>query len=183
MRAFLDFEASSLAKDSYPIEIAWVFEDGRAESHLIKPAAAWTDWDDAAAAIHGISRASLDTGGVPAETIGRRVLDQLSAHTVYASSPSWDGKWMSVLLRASGLPRHALRLRDTDEIQLETALELLGRRLPPGEVEAAAKALVERIRAAMSQSITAHRALPDAEHERQIWLAVAREAAGVSTPD
>ena len=38
MLVFLDFEASSLAKRGYPIEVAWVFEDGRAESHLIRPA-------------------------------------------------------------------------------------------------------------------------------------------------
>jgi hypothetical protein len=50
MLAFLDFEASSLGKKSYPIEVAWVFEDGTSESHLIKPAPEWTDWDPAAQA-------------------------------------------------------------------------------------------------------------------------------------
>ncbi|MDR3471954.1 MAG: transcriptional regulator [Devosia sp.] len=176
MRAFLDFEASSLAKDSYPIEVAWVFEDGRAEAHLIKPAAAWTDWDEGAAAIHGIPRATLIADGMPAEMVGKRVLEQLAAHTIYASSPPWDGKWLSVLLQASGLPRHALRLRDTDEIQLETALELLRLRLPTGAVDAAAKSLIEGVRNEMSSAVIAHRALPDAEHERQIWLAVRRKA-------
>jgi hypothetical protein len=38
MRTFLDFEASSLSDESYPVEVAWVFEDGHAESHLIRPA-------------------------------------------------------------------------------------------------------------------------------------------------
>ena len=38
MLAFVDFEASSLAKDSYPVEVAWVFEDGACEGHLIRPA-------------------------------------------------------------------------------------------------------------------------------------------------
>ncbi|MEK1875915.1 MAG: transcriptional regulator, partial [Rhizobium altiplani] len=37
MIVFLDFEASSLSKHSYPVEIAWVFEDGRSRSFLIKP--------------------------------------------------------------------------------------------------------------------------------------------------
>lgn len=35
MSVSLDFEASSLAKLSQPIEVAWVFEDGICESHLI----------------------------------------------------------------------------------------------------------------------------------------------------
>ena len=51
MIVFLDFEASSLSDDSYPIEVGWVFEDGRTEAHLIRPAPAWTDWDPAAEAI------------------------------------------------------------------------------------------------------------------------------------
>ena len=38
MNVFLDFEASSLSDHSYPIEIAWVFEDGRSQSHMIAPA-------------------------------------------------------------------------------------------------------------------------------------------------
>ncbi|MFT3810039.1 MAG: hypothetical protein QM698_08990 [Micropepsaceae bacterium] len=31
MLAFLDFEASSLSDNSYPIEVAWIFEDGTGE--------------------------------------------------------------------------------------------------------------------------------------------------------
>lgn len=50
MLVFLDFEASSLSKQSYPIEVAWVFEDGRSEEYLIRPAPIWTDWDSAAEA-------------------------------------------------------------------------------------------------------------------------------------
>ena len=47
MRVFLDFEASSLSKDSYPIEVGWAGEDGSTEAHLIRPAPDWTDWDAA----------------------------------------------------------------------------------------------------------------------------------------
>ena len=71
---FLDFEASSLGKDSYPIEVAWVFEDGRSETHLIRPAPAWTDWDERAAAIHGILRADLEIHGTAAEVVAARLL-------------------------------------------------------------------------------------------------------------
>ena len=40
-------------------------------------------------------------------------------HDLLASAPSWDGKWLSALLRAAGLPRHSLRLRDSDEAMRE----------------------------------------------------------------
>ena len=59
MLAFLDFEASSLGKKSVPIEVAWVWEDGRGESHLIRPADGWDDWNERAEAIHHVSRATL----------------------------------------------------------------------------------------------------------------------------
>lgn len=170
MRAFLDFEASSLAKLSYPIEVAWVFEDGRSESHLIKPLPAWTDWDARAAAVHGISRTSLLAEGEPAESVAHRVLDVLSGHAVYASSPSWDGKWLSVLLRAGGLPRHSLRLKDTDEAQYGTAVGILAGAIAASDFDAAVKALIASVRTRADSQPIAHRALADAIHERQIWL-------------
>jgi len=175
MRVFVDFEASSLAKLGYPIEVAWVFEDGRSESHLIRPLPAWTDWDERAAAIHGISQALLIAEGEAAEVVARRVLDTLSDHTVYASSPSWDGKWLSVLLRAADLPRHALRLSDTDDAQLQAALAGLGTAWPEPQLLARAEALVARVRAADTAPI-AHRALPDAWHERDLFRAIRRAA-------
>jgi len=176
MRAFLDFEASSLAKQSYPIEVAWVFEDGCSESHLIRPLPAWTDWDVRAEAIHGIARATLEADGEPVDAVARRLLDALGGHVVYASSPSWDGKWLSVLLRAGGLPRHALRLRDTDDAQHESALEVIGASLSADEANSAAIKLAADVRAEQADAPIAHRALADAEHERQIWLAVCERA-------
>ena len=175
MRVFLDFEASSLAKQSYPIEVAWVFEDGAAETYLIRPAEGWTDWDESAAAVHGISRAELLAAGEPHADIARHMLAVLSGHLLFASSPSWDGKWLSVLLRAAGLPRHALRLGDTDDAQLQAALAGLGNAWPEPQKLARAEALIARIRAADTGPI-AHRALPDARHERELWQAIRRAA-------
>lgn len=45
---FIDFEASSLEHNSYPIEVAWSDADGRIESWLIDTSGvpSWTDWDD-----------------------------------------------------------------------------------------------------------------------------------------
>ena len=99
---------------------------GRSESHLLRPLPAWTDWDERAATIHGISQSQLLAEGEPVAEVAQHLITTMAGHVVYASSPSWDGKWLSVLLRGAGLSRHALRLRDTDDAQLETARELLG---------------------------------------------------------
>jgi len=172
MLVFLDFEASSLARDSYPIEVAWVFEDGTSESHLIRPARGWEDWDEAAEAIHHIPREELARDGMRHDALARRMVASLSGHDLTASAPSWDGKWLSALLRASGLPRHILRLRDTEEVQRETARNILAAHIASEHLETE----VERLRIAAIEALpkaaTAHRALADAAAERTRWLAV-----------
>src|SRR3954469_12500957 len=85
---FLDFEASSLTKRSFPIEVAWVFESGEGEAHLIRPAPDWTEWSAEAEAVHHIPRAVLERDGRSAEEVARRMLDLLSGHRLYASAPS-----------------------------------------------------------------------------------------------
>jgi hypothetical protein len=172
MRVFLDFEASSLGDDSFPIEVGWVFEDGREESHLIRPATGWTDWDPSAEAIHGLRRDRLLAQGEPHAAVAARMLVALSPHTIFASAPSWDGKWLSVLLRSAGFPRHALRLRDSDEALLEAAREGLAQLRPPSRREAVAGELVDRARRSLAGLPAEHRALADARRERDLWLAV-----------
>ncbi len=176
MLVFLDFEASSLARQSYPIEVAWVFEDGASESHLIRPARGWDDWDEQAEAIHHIPREELLRDGMRHDALARRMVALLSGHDLTASAPSWDGKWLSALLRASGLPRHALRLRDTEDVQRETARAILQTHVAGEHLETE----VERLRVAaieaLPQGAVAHRALADAEAERRRWRAV-RDAA------
>jgi hypothetical protein len=176
MLVFLDFEASSLAKTSYPIEVAWVFEDGASEAHLIRPAPGWDDWDMAAEAIHRIPRERLLADGVAHDVVARRMVEQLAGHDLTASAPSWDGKWLSILLRAAGLPRHALRLRDTDEAQREAARAILRPCLPGDQIEAAVENIRIQVLAARNGAKPAHRALADAQEERERWRAV-REAA------
>ena len=175
MLVFLDFEASSLAKLSYPIEVAWVFEDGREESHLIRPATQWTDWDAAAEAIHHIPRARLETEGMPNDAVARRMIETLTGHDLFASAPSWDGKWLSALLRAAKVPRHALRLRDTEEAQRDTATAIL-RDVVPTELLGRAVAEVVTLAEVRDRDVPAHRALADARDEWERWCVVRRAA-------
>jgi hypothetical protein len=172
MLAFLDFEASSLSKRSYPIEVAWVFEDGREEAHLIAPAPEWTEWDAEAEAIHGIPRAQLAAEGAPHGQVAARMMAVLSGHDLRASAPSWDGKWLSALLRAAGLPRHSLRLTDSGDAHAQAARAILAPHLPADRLEEAVAELLVLCEVRAPGIPPAHRALADAREERARWLAV-----------
>lgn len=180
MRVFLDFEASSLGPHGYPIEVGWVFEDGRSESHLIRPAPGWDDWDAKAEAIHHIDRETLQRQGEPHEAVAQRMIDALSGHQLYASAPSWDGKWLSALLRAAGLPRHALRLHDTEEVRAEAVAAILRGAVPEAQLADAIETVLVLAEMREGSAPPRHRALADAEQERARWLmvrAIARERA------
>jgi hypothetical protein len=172
MMVFLDFEASSLSKHSFPIEIAWVFEDGRSRSSLIKPKPGWTDWSNEAQRIHGISQSLLELHGVTVEKLVPELIEALSGHDLLASSPSWDGKWLSALLRGGGAPRHALRLRKSDDAFAEAAAEILAGSAAEGDIPE----LVETIIASSEPTVPVHRALPDARLELE-RLHLVRQAA------
>jgi hypothetical protein len=172
MIVFLDFEASSLGKKSFPIEVAWVFEDGLSRSSLIRPAPGWSDWSVEAEALHGISRQTLSSEGIPVDQIADEMINSLSGHELYASAPSWDGKWLSVLLRAAGLARHALRLGKTDDAFATTARLLLGTEIPEADIVK----LVDEVIGKTPVSPT-HRALPDALVELDRLKAVRTAAA------
>jgi len=175
MKVFLDFEASSLGKNSYPIEVAWVFEDGQCESFLIRPADGWTDWEATAEDIHHISRSQLETEGTAHDDVARRMVAVLDGHSLFVSAPSWDGKWLSVLLRAAGLPRHALRLQDTEKAQREAVREQLGGLLTGNALKAAMGNILTHA-AMMNRQPVRHRALADARQEWQLWKETARLA-------
>ena len=182
MLVFLDFEASSLGDHSYPIEVGWVWEDGREEAHLIRPAPRWTDWDMKAQAIHGIPRSELEARGEDHAAVARRMVELLADHDLCASAPSWDGKWMSALLRAADIPRHTLRLRDSDDVIAEAARAILQPHYPAEQLEAALETILTLDD--LREGPPAHRALDDAREEWRKWQRVmqrAKEMAGART--
>jgi hypothetical protein len=177
MIAFLDFEASSLSKDSYPVEVAWIFEDGRSASFLIKPADDWTDWSTEAERIHGLSRSMLEREGYAVEAVANEMIKALTGHDLYASAPSWDGKWLSVLLRRAGHPRHALRLADTEQAFTIAAQQALG---SSADATLIASVVAESM-LAKDQREPEHRALADAKAEHDCWLQVRETALSQAT--
>jgi DNA polymerase III epsilon subunit-like protein len=165
MIVFLDFEASSLSKKSYPIEVAWITEKGDTFSALLRPIRDWTDWSADAERTHGISKERLIREGQPVNEVAHRMVKALRGHDLFASAPSWDGKWLSVLLRAAGLPRHTLRLQLSDDAFRRAARGIL---LPGTEEEEIAR-LVEEVIAETEPTTPAHRALDDARLELRRW--------------
>jgi len=170
--AFLDFEASSLNKDGYPIEVAWVLSNGDEESHLIRPDPTWTDWDLKAETIHGLSRERLHAQGAPVADVARRMMSALAGYALYATAPSWDGKWLSRLLRTAGLPRHALRLQDTEAVHRQTMRDvLLGIGVPADLHDSLMKEVLSQAQRKDNELGPAeHRALADARREQRLWL-------------
>ena len=166
MHIFLDFEASSLNKQSYPIEVGWVFEDGSSEGYLIRPAPGWTEWDASAQAIHGISREQLEREGIAHDVVCARLVEIFAGNVVYASAPSWDGHWLSMLLRAAGQPRHLVRLRDSEEAFMGAASARTG----------SAADRVARARRVIEAGPVAHRAIADARREWSIWREIVQSA-------
>jgi len=175
MIIFLDFEASGLGKRGFPIEVGWAREDGCEEGHLIRPAPGWEEWDEGAEAIHGLTRDRLEREGQPHDMVARRMVEVLSGHDLYASAPSWDGQWLSRLLRAAGLPRHALRLRDTEEARQGAVRSVLARAgLDPAAHAGLMLEILGGIARHAEEAQPAHRAVEDARQELALWREAGR---------
>jgi hypothetical protein len=115
---FIDFEASSLSSESYPIEVAWNSEDGSIESHLISPEGQkdWQDWSQAAENVHRIERGELlSSGKSPRWIVGRMNL-VLAGRTVDSDAPRFDGFWLSRLIEASGVQTQSFNLGDAEAL-------------------------------------------------------------------
>ncbi len=103
--AALDFEASSLAQNSWPIEVglSWLENgDVRTWSSLIRPAPNWSlaAWSTQSATVHCITHDEL--GDAP---IASEVLDEffkvLGGKVLVSDAPAFDGRWLSRLMQAA----------------------------------------------------------------------------------
>lgn len=114
----IDLEASGLASDSYPIEIAWACtETGRSDSFLINPASApgWTYWDEFAEELHGIEPELLLQEGIDVGAACERLNRALEGEQVISDAFDYDGFWLRRLYRAAGV-QPAFRLVGLDAV-------------------------------------------------------------------
>jgi hypothetical protein len=124
--AFIDLEASSLAANSWPIEVGWCFEAGAPETHLIEPFASWprTAWDPQAEALHGVSLDELMQKGRPGAAVCHRLNAALKGAKVYSDAPDWDSFWLYRLFSTAGV-RQRFSLGDLGGLLVSMAGEKL----------------------------------------------------------
>jgi hypothetical protein len=129
---FLDFEASSLAADSWPVEIglSWLADDGAIESHarLIRRHPTWSmdAWSEDSAAVHAIPYMTLEKGLEASEAVewfqsttrGRRLC---------SDAPRFETMWLRKLLETSCDPRTV----DRNLARVQNVHDLLKPMLPP----------------------------------------------------
>ncbi|MCG6968099.1 MAG: hypothetical protein LJE59_16490 [Chromatiaceae bacterium] len=111
----IDVEASGFGKGSYPVEVGVVLSDGSRHCYLIAPARSWQHWDDAAEAVHGISREALLSYGRPLQDVAWRLNELLRDKTVYCDAWSFDMSWLGKLYDAANM-HQTFRLADIAEL-------------------------------------------------------------------
>lgn len=127
-------------------------------------------------AIHHIPRDLLVAEGRAHDWVAERMIEQLQGHDLLATAPSWDGKWLSALLRAASLPRHSLRLRDSDEALRECAIAILTPTVRPEALAQTVENLLVLTEVRDRRKPPAHRALADAQEEHDRWRALCQAA-------
>lgn len=159
--AFFDIEASGLSQRSYPIEIGWVFRNGRGASHLIRPHAGWdhSAWDSRSQAIHRIDPATLEAEGIDCVAAAVTMVEALSGAVAVCDGQPYDERWVNMIFAAAGMHR-PFRI-----ISIDYLLKHMG--LSEEQIQAA-------FHQARQVAPPAGRALGDAKHIH----AVARLAAG-----
>lgn len=98
----IDIEASSLSPQSYPVEIAWSIMGTEIDSVLINPDSAddWTDWDQQAEALHGISRSAAVRDGVDVMVAAQHLNECLGGLVVLCDGLEHDRFWLHRLFDA-----------------------------------------------------------------------------------
>ena len=135
-RWYIDFEASGIAPDSYPIEVAVVSSEAAYHS-LIRPVYYWTHWSWDAQDMHGIPRESLVADGREPAQIAVKLNAVFLGARLCCDSPQ-DGFWLDTLFEAAGiecsftvLPLESFVGRSTaDEIYRMTPAKRSHRALP-----------------------------------------------------
>lgn len=100
----LDFEASGLSEDSYPIEVGYSLPDGTSASYLINPSTSsepWQYWDDYAELnIHGIARNQLLEQGLAVSEVCLHLNEVLGQYEQVLCDSQWDLFWLGRLYKA-----------------------------------------------------------------------------------
>lgn len=102
--SFIDFEASSLDLDSWPVEAAILSTWGPVDAFLIRRHPSWSmsAWDRRSANIHGIALADLQEKGEDWEAGLARLELGAGEHPVFSDAAEFDQHWLDRLAGAAG---------------------------------------------------------------------------------
>lgn len=140
--ATLDFEASSLSENSWPIEVGLSWLEGgevRTWSRLIRPASEWNlaDWSPNSAVVHGIPLEDLEDAP-DACKVTKELLTQLGGRRLVSDAPEFETRWLSRLVKAVPLGAtpaikdyHQVSFANFSGLALDMLYEALERRPAP----------------------------------------------------
>jgi hypothetical protein len=105
---FVDCESSGLGRGSFPVEVGWA-DDGLASDSLLVLHRPWladgANWDPAAEALHGISRAEIGRAGRPPAEVAAALDRAARGKVVLSDAPDCEEAWLDLLYAAAGRAR------------------------------------------------------------------------------
>ncbi len=113
--SILDFEASGLDAESYPIQVAVLLNGAESYDWFIEPEPSWRYWDPVAESIHGYSRQEIIAKGLPVIEVAVALNHQLKDQTVFCDALEWDGFWLRRLFDAAFI-QPCFELHDLSEL-------------------------------------------------------------------
>ena len=99
----VDFEASGFGQDSYPIEVGLILKNGMTYQSLIRPHEHWTQWQDKASDLHGITREELMRHGKPPQIVCQELNLFCRDQVLYTDCWSHDHHWLNTLYSSVGM--------------------------------------------------------------------------------
>ena len=102
MITVIDFEASGLESDSYPIQVAWNIGE-EVHAHFISPdfVPAWQGWSVVSEGVHGLSREFLREHGEHPNDVAKVMNTSLKDAVIYSDAVPYDRNWCQRLFDAS----------------------------------------------------------------------------------
>jgi hypothetical protein len=153
---FLDFEASGLFGETWPIEVGYAASCGDEDDFLLSRQPDWSleQWDTRSQQIHGISLADLEENGVdPATALAR--LRRVKDAVVVSDAPDFENFWLGKIAEAAGMEA-PFKVVDWESV------------LPSDQTREERDTLLARARAGEQHR---HRAAADARIMRAVWRA------------
>jgi DNA polymerase III alpha subunit (gram-positive type) len=99
----IDFEASGFGPESYPIEVGLILNNGMTYQSLISPHEHWTQWEEKASNMHGITREQLLKFGKSPQLVCQELNQYCQDQVLYTDCWAHDQNWLNALYDSVGV--------------------------------------------------------------------------------